>query len=551
MPSITQIIQEHIKIKLLSRKLTHLFNVNISCMVAGGMFFSSSFISAYGQEATQSLSFIKAELNFENPVVGPSGVLRVLKSDSDSLIVHTRDDASRNIIHLYNRTGLSEGQNNPDHSISIPRNAIFYSHGEMPDGVQEKFLILTEKGVDQYDPVAQKFITVVESPSIFRQGVDFLFARSGFAQDLNDDERFDLLIPDFDGMRVFMQNASGGFAEPFVLPVQPEMRLTRAFSNDNVSDTEFSIPAARTPTFKVFPSYVFDATGDQKSDIVFIVGRQFHIFEQQGGSETSFALQPKIVEFAFQARGNRWQDDILAGERNVDQSNFSDTTLYRLVDLDEDDIMDVVTVTNKATGLLDRAQDFFVYYGSTQNGLIHYNAEPDYTYSLEGVGGVGFRDVNNDGRRDFVVTTVKLSLGKIISFLVSRKVKTSIKVFLNSEDGKFIEEKSFRRNVSIGVNLSRGQTENPPIEYSDFDGDGALDLLIGDRGKDVDILSYKSGEGFDEKIANLAAQFPTEGYLLDAYDVNEDEKSDVVIRYSRFGLDGEAAKRKMVLFLSK
>jgi len=265
----------------------------------------------------------------------------------------------------------------------------------------------------------------------------------------------------------------------------------------------------------------------------------------------SFATEGKTVDFAFEARGNRWLDDIQAQERNADQSKFKDVTIYRIIDLDNDGVTDVITVSNEASGLFDRRQSFQVYRGRINNELISWPAVADHQFSVEGVGGVGFRDVNNDGRRDLVATSVKISLGKIIAFLVNRSVKTKTQVQVDNGAGAYIEDDDYRRTYSIGIDLSRGITKNPPLDYEDFNGDDALDLMIGD-GKDK-LTIYKGGKDdpFKTRLATLETPLPSEGYLVEALDLNGDKAADIVIRYSRLGFDGEEARHKLVIFVSE
>ena len=497
----------------------------------------------------QDLQYDRKVISFDDPVTGAGEALRIFDEASDTMIVRTRDSDANHSFQLFPAQALNAEVLQSAHSVAVPKNALFYALGEMPAGERENLLIFTEKGVLTFNPENSRFETLVEARSLFRQGTDLRFQRSGFAQDVNDDERFDLLVQDFDGLKVYLQRTGGGFGEPILIPVEPELRLTGAFSNDNISDVEFAAPVARTPTFSIFPSYISDATGDGKSDIIFLIGQELKIFAQT--SPESFASEPVTVPLPFDVRGNRWRDEILSSEKNTDQSNFKEVTVYRILDLDGDDALDIITVSNEANGALNRSQVFHVYFGTTVDARPSYKSEPDHTLALNGVGGVGFRDINDDGRKDFVSTSFKINIGKIISFLINRKVTTRMQVHLDNGAHGFAEDKAFRRDRSIKIDLSRGQTLNPPFGYADFDGDGAIDLMETDSKGRMTLLAGGKSEDFSRTLGEIQDVFPNDGSLVKTEDVNGDEKADLIIRYNPFGLDGVDKAKELVVYLSR
>ena len=491
--------------------------------------------------------FRKVEITLSAPVFEHVAAMRM--GAAASLVVHVRGEDRRHAFEVFDAAQLATPGPTPALRIDVPRNALFFSIGEQTDDADDDLLILTETGVHRYDRARGAFQPLVETRSIFRQGVDFRFVRSGFARDLNGDERYDLIVPDFDGTRVFIQSADGTFSDPVLLPVEPEMRMTGRFSNDNISDTELAPPAPTTPAFFVFPLYLFDATGDGRQDIVYNIGIEMRTFAQTATG--SFETTAQTARFPFDVRGNRWIDQLAADERNVDQSRFRDITVYRILDLDDDDIAEVITVENKANGVFDREQDFAIYKGRVVNGQLGYGAAPDFTYALEGVGGVGFRDLDNDGRLDLAVTSLKLNIGKVISMLVTRRLKTQTRIFLNHADDSFRDQSDFERATLVGIDLSRGITNNPTLAYADFSGDGLIDLLGADGEDTLILLKTTDAALFDEKIAELKTTLPADGALVHALDINDDERADIAVRYSRLGLDGEDARARLVLFLSQ
>ena len=506
-------------------------------------------LSQTASVTADELIFARKVIKVEHPVVSAGEALRVFSPERDALIVRTRDSEANHKIHFFSADALTTDAPQITKTVEVPKNAVFYTLGEMPDGELEKLLIFTEKGISAYDPAGNVFTPLVETKSLFRQGTDLRFQRSGFARDINDDDRFDLLVQDFDGLKVFLQRADGTFTGETLIPVEPELRLTGSLSNDNISDTALSLPAARTPTFRIFPSYIADATGDGKSDITFLIGRELKIFAQTASG--GFSTTPLTTDFLFEVRGNTWRDEILSAEKNTDQRNFKEVTIYRVLDMDGDDVLDVITVNNEASGLLDREQEFRVHFGRIEGGKVAYSETPDQVLDFGGIGGAGFRDVNDDGRKDFVVTSTKLSIGRVISFLVNRKLSVQTKTYLDDGQGNFAEDKDYRGTRSIKIDLGRALTTNPPWGYADFNGDGALDQMRTSSKGRMQLLLGGKGEPFEHMMAEINDDFPHEGALVVTEDINGDAKADIIVPFSPIGFDGEEKKTEVVLHLSQ
>lgn len=509
------------------------------------VFWAASLVSANAQD----LSFTRKEITLDAPLAAAGEALRIFATDSDALISVTRDSEANHKLHLFASDSFQSSRPVPTKTIDVPKNAIFYALGEMPEGEREKLLVFTETGISAYDPETNTFAPLVNTKSLFRQGTDLRFQRAGFARDVNDDDRFDLIVQDFDGLKVFYQLATGAFSDPTLIPVEPELRLTGVYSNDNISDTALTAPVTRTPTFNIFPSYISDATGDGRSDISFLVGRSFQIFAQM--PDGTHSTMPLTSEFPFEVRGNRWRDEVLSQEQNSDQSKFREVTIYRILDLDSDGTLDIVTVENLASGALDRNQVLNVYSGRYVTGKLSYKASQDARIEINGIGGAGFRDVNNDGLSDIVTTSANISIGKIISFLINRRISMRTSFFLNDRQSTFSEDRDYRRNRSISFDLSKGQTLSPPFDYADFNGDGTLDLMDADRDGSLKLLAGGAEENFTRELAELRDTFPNEGWLVTAEDINNDGKADIIIRYNQFGLDGSEMSNRLVLHLSQ
>ena len=124
-------------------------------------------------------------------------------------------------------------------------------------------------------------------------------------------------------------------------------------------------------------------------------------------------------------------------------------------------------------------------------------------------------------------------------------------VQLDNGAGGYVKNENYNRSHSIGIDLSKGLTRNPPLVYADFDGDDAIDLLLGKNGEELQLLRGDKNAPFENLLTTIKADLPSEGQLVSSLEINDDGRADIVLRYSRFGFDGEEAKKKLIVFLSQ
>jgi len=426
------------------------------------------------------------------------------------------------------------GQNTAQLTIEMPEQALYYDFANIFFKNQESLLFLTKEGVQLYDQVDGSIRQLVSAVSIYKQNGSPLFESVDFARDLNDDGFADLLIPDFAGYRLFLNDGNGSFGGEILLDMQVEMRV----SGD-------------TPRYSQFPVYSFDANFDGRQDIVFQKDRNFLAYLQLANG--SFATASEVYAFDIEIIGNSFGAQVASNERYADQTDLTETRIETIEDINGDDIMDIVTQTDRAKGLFNRTTKYGFHYGFESNGRIAFNNVPSAAFTLKGVTAeTRHIDFTEDGRIDFAGGAVNIGIGKIIGILLSGSVSIPVNFFEQDEKGQFSEDPSFRKKISVDFNMSSGQSSVPVVEMTDIDGDGAKDLILSKNNESLRV--YKATPGakkmFTKKALEILLTLPKNGENVTVGDLNGDSKGDLMLHFDRLGADGPENRNKIVVLIA-
>lgn len=464
-------------------------------------------------------------------VVADMEVINFLQAETPAIMVRGQDDNKNKLFSFY-----EVGSNAPDRTVRMPTEALYFDFAEVIEKDKQSLLFLDSSGVQIYDPESDEISRLVEVESIYKQDGSPLFSEKDFARDFNGDGLADLLIPDFDGYHLFLNDGTGGFEEEYLLDMQVEMRLSEMHS---------------TPRYSQFPAYSLDANFDGRPDIAFQKDKAFVTFLQK--PDGSFETTPVNVAFDIDIVGNSFAAQVASNERYADQTDLAETVIETIEDLNDDGIMDIVTQTDRAQGLFNRSSKYGFHYGYESNGLLSFNKEPDALINLDGItANPRHIDFASDGRVDFAGGAVNIGIGKIIGILLSGSVGIPVHFYPQNEDGSFSTKPAYKRKVSVDFDMSSGQSSVPVVEMTDIDLDGYKDLILSKE--DDRLRVYKATPDkkkmFSSRYIEMQVRLPKNGEQVEVADLNGDGKGDIMLHYDRLGADGPERRNKVLVLLA-
>jgi hypothetical protein len=512
-------------------------------LLACGLVVGAMLTVGGGAEAQKNtpIRFEQKEITLDHNVTGKTFAYATETADQKNLIVKGENDRGQRIFSFYSLDAAGALMDRPEHQVIMPPTALFYDFGAVFNKDIEVLMFLNHEGVSYYDTKTRTIKPLVATSSIYLEGVNPQLQQLDFARDVSGDGVAEIIIPDFNGYRLFTQDEGGEFS-PQLLDMQVEMRIGSANPR---------FPNGTTPRFSSFPSYSFDINFDGRTDLVFLKDQEFIGFLQK--EDGSFHVEAEPVSLGLEVTGNSWVEQVKANERYADQTNLAETSIHKIQDLNGDDIMDIITETDTASGVFNRRTSYKLHLGRNQDGWLTFDKQPNSAFEVKGLRyQTRLVDFDNDGDTDFGAASVKIGIGKIIGALISGSTDATLSFFRYEGGGTFSDKPIYTKGVPVKFNLSSGSTSVPFVELADISGDGVKDLLLNDGTKGIKI--YRGTEGkraFARKTEKIKVPMPSSGNLIDVFDLNGDQKSDLIIHFDRLGADGIENRDRMIILMAK
>ena len=334
-------------------------------------------------------------------------------------------------------------------------------------------------------------------------------------RDLNGDDLDDFLMPNFDGWQVALQKRSG-FELPQTIGPEPRMNL-----GDGMEMVGFR---PETP-------YFFDADLDGLSDLAFWINGQFEVYRQIPSgffSEEAKALDPDMKDVL----GSFLSVDIGESSEEADQPQ---RLLDAVGDVDGDGLADLVIQTMEGDGIFGIETSYQIHRGVLSAvGRLCFEKAPSSTVASDGIQLENKRlDLTGDGQQEFLVTSVDITLGAIISALITRSASVDVAIHQLS-DGVFTGEPRLTKKIKVRFDFGEGELFVPAVLSADITGDGRQDLLVQ---RDEEMLLVYPGEPterlFSKQPIRLAISLPKDRESFVVADLDGDGRDELILHLKR------------------
>lgn len=466
--------------------------------------------------------FESYELEVSHPV--RQSVFALNTSDGRRLVAGGVDDAGDAFLSVYPLDEGGRPGSKPARVVKLPAGILAL------DADADGLYGLTPDGVTRWDPKTDRFEPVAGAKSIFQLRARQLIPIS-FLQDIDRDGDADIVLPDFEGYRLFLRRDDGSFSPAGLLEV-PAVAHHQEYNH--------------RITYRPVRLFVVDADDDGTLDAVAVRGGSMLFFPGTGpgafGPGKSIPLGLGITE--------RFLGDDVGGV-DVDHTDQTWKRVVHIADFDGKGGADLFTHTVESEGLFDKTHLLQLHPKKAGAGFSFESSPDDRVDTNVVIDTPVFADVNDDGRLDFGTWSVDFGVGTIFGWLVSGTVELEVSYYALREDGTYGDEPDRREEVEVAFDLSSGKPTVPPWLLADVDGDGRLDLVLGEGDDRVRVFR---GDGSKELFASdpvvTKVRLPGNGRdLVSATDVNGDGKTDLVLRYGR--VDGDGLDRTMRVLLAE
>ncbi|MCF1431618.1 MAG: VCBS repeat-containing protein [Shewanella sp.] len=344
---------------------------------------------------------------------------------------------------------------------------------------------------------------------------DFI-VRGGLVYALDDNPLPELLVQGLEGVTVLANVGLEGAARVQQLPITPHMVL---YPN-----------GARYVQPRL---YSVDANFDGLADLLRVGEGDLQVFFQQASG--SYVPLPDYLAVSQPINGLEWWWQRDAWGEEPDQSKLVHRFVEHIEDVNADGISDLVVRYARSSGVLNRVNDYEIYYGRQRGGRLGFGREADTVISGEGtLTGIEFVDLDGDRRQEVLVAGFDISLSQVISALLSGSIDEDVYLFKLNNAGQYSKKPGFADTVELSFSFSSGETGEPVILLADINGDGFKDLLLSGDEQHLTIFPGRAGAGmFVSRSNKVRLPLPQKGDLLLADDINGDGRDDLLISYGR------------------
>ncbi len=447
---------------------------------------------------------IDAGFHIEQPVLVAN-----LAGDDRHIVLAGRDNEHSQHLAVYAISDPAQ----PLLDIEPGKHLIAYDVGRIAG--RESLYFVEPGRIVRYDLESGEFVEFIGIRTIYGQARSGRIVPIDFIRDINGDKRDDIIVPDTAGYRVRLQRADGTLGDEVVL---------QGSSTMSVSDGVVS--------FESRPLVSGNMTDDDLEDLAVWRGDTLLVYEQLG--DDRFAGEPVTVKLELGLLSEAEMQNRTQGFGAVDQEGLVDTRIQQIEDLNGDGLPDILTESLLNLGVFDKENDFHLHLGRRDGEMISYFETEDALLASSGLQyGLVTTDLDGDGRQDLYVRKVRMSFGRVIRALLAGNVPLQLHFYRMTDDDTYPEEANYVTRTNVSFSMSSGQVDIPAIKVADFDGDGLEDLVMQTDANQLEFLrGVRSDDLFEDNAEEISIVLPRNGELVTTEDINDDGRSDLIIRFN-------------------
>jgi len=497
---------------------------------------------------SSKLKFIESKIEVPFKLTHPVMLIDLLPKKGKEIVTFSVDDNETRWLIIYSYDEKTTSYSETDRQV-MPKNLYSFditedyeenrslpveSRDTAHSGHKQQLYFLSSDNLYRYDALAKntanKFNTITTINSFAFGDSEQYLSRGNFVHDLNNDQRDDIVIPDFNQVHILTTQADGSMQSQS-LPIKPQIELSGNSARYNQTKLYFS-----------------DMNFDQRPDVIVVTDGQFEYFLQN--SNNQFAKQAQHLKINELISGTEWWNKPSADGENVDQSQLVYKKVEQVKDINNDNITDMVVRFTQSSGVLERTNDYEVYLGKNIDGQLTFTDEPNSTIKAEGtLTGLEFIDIDNDKKLEVMLAGFDIGLSQIIGALLSGSIDQDVYVFKMDDNDNFSKDLKIAKEVELSFSISSGTSGSPVVKLADINGDERKDLVLSD-GDDALKVYYgiKGKKLFSKKAQKYKVVLPKQGRMLISDDLNGDGKDDLLIKYGR--QDDDKLKNMFTILLS-
>ena len=405
-------------------------------------------------------------------------------------------------------------------------------------------LVTYEQGrLNWFDPDAAAERALVAVTSNFKPPRSCEIPHVDITQDVNADNRDDLVVPDADGFWVFIQVSDGAFAEKVKIGPPTEMERIRG------ADGYRYDPWSQSRIHEI------DYNRDGRTDLVFWNEDHFevHLQDERG------LFTPKTKTFTTDVA---FDSDRLS---SLTAGDMTGKVLHSLADLNGDGVADLVVFKLWGRDISSKHSSYEVHFGApTSDGGTVFSRNVDIAFqSDERIQlGMNRHDFNNDGQIDLMITTIDIeflkgSLWKSIKGFMGDDIWLDLE-FYQMEEGRYPDTPNTTRRIALdgvpshrepgwvpldivlqgGTHERRNTQKSYPRAFNttlltgDVTGDGRSDLLLADHPRIMVVFVGVPGpEMFAQRSQEVRGAIPNDEEYTWLVDLNKDGVQDLLMHH--------------------